>query len=407
MDRNRKSQFLDVKFPDDFFWGTATASHQIEGNNTNNDWWDGEKKGLPRSGQACDSYNRYEEDFNLAKKMHNNAHRFSIEWSRIEPKEGKFDEKEIEHYRKIVYALRLRGLEPFVTLHHFTIPIWLAKKGGWTNKNISRYFERYVKFVAERIGKDVKFWATINEPNVVTSIGYIAGFWPPFRKKDFSGCILSLLNMIKAHKHAYKVLHKYNSHAQVGIDMHIAYYEPGSKMFGFGSSVLADIAKYYSHYWFLDKIKEFQDFLGINYYRHFQVSIMGIHEGRGKISDFEWEIYPRGIYKIAKEAFQRYRKPIYILENGIADADDDQRPDFIKSHLMWLQRAISEGVDIKGYFHWSLLDNYEWAEGFTKRFGLVEVDFNSFKRTVRHSGKVYAKICKNNGFNSKKTIEAD
>jgi len=398
----RESQLSDISFPDGFLWGTATASHQVEGDNFNNDWWDGEQKGLLQhsSGRACDSYNRYEEDFDLAVAMHNNAHRFSIEWARIEPEEGKFNREGVEHYRNVIRALRVRGLEPFVTLYHFTIPTWLAKKGGWTNKNVSRYFERYVEFVAKHLSKEVTFWITINEPSVVTFIGYLAGLWPPFRKKDFLRCILSLWNMVRAHRCAYNVLRKYNSHARVGIAMHVVCYEPERGIFKRpGNSILAAIARYCSNYWFLNRIKAHQDFVGLNYYRHVKVSVLkGIREGKGEQSDFGWEIYPQGIYQVVKEAFRRYEKPIYILENGVADADDDQRPDFIKNHLKWLKKAISDGVDVRGYFHWSLLDNFEWAEGFTKRFGLVEVDFSSFKRTIRPSGKLYGEICKNNGF---------
>jgi len=389
------------KFPDNFLWGTATSSHQVEGDNTNNDWWEAEQKGrLPhKSGKACDSYNRYEEDFDLAKTMGNNAHRFSIEWSRIEPEEEKFSEEAIEHYRKVLQALRARGLEPFVTLHHFTNPIWFAQRGGWTNKKAPEYFERYVEYVALHLGGEARYWVTINEPMIVNHHGYIIGNFPPFHKKDLLGYFVSIKNMARAHRRAYEILHRYNSHAQVGIAQSNNYFQAVSGPLRILNLVILYFSKYFKNFGFLQDIRNSQDFVGINYYRSFKFSIFkGFFQyGEGQRSDFGWEIHPEGIYHVAKEVYKRYKKPIFILENGISDADDDQRPEFIRSHLKWLHKAIKEGADVRGYFHWSLLDNFEWAEGFTQRFGLVEVDFETFERKMRLSGEVYGEICKNNG----------
>jgi len=395
-------------FPEDFFWGTATASHQIEGNNTNNDWWEAEQKGLlpHKSGRACDSYNRYAEDFDLAKSMHNNAHRMSLEWSRIEPEEGKFDQEEIEHYRRVLEALRARGLEPFVTLHHFTNPVWFTARGGWTNKKAPEYFARYVKKMAEDLGDLVSYWITINEPMIVLNGGYIYGDWPPFRKKDFPGFFASLRNMAKAHKEVYSVLHEKGtnlpSSVQVGIAKSVNYFEPAGV--GLARSinyVRFLISRHIKNEWFLDQIKNHQDFVGLNYYNHNKVSLLrGKFQDGKERSDFGWEIYPEGIYHVTKETYKRYKKPIYITENGISDADDDQRPDFIKDHVKWLYKAVEEGTDVRGYFYWSLLDNFEWAEGFRQRFGLVEVNFETLERKMRPSGELYGKICRNNGLSS-------
>ncbi len=394
---------MSYKFPKGFLWGTATSSHQIEGDNTNNDWWEAEENGLVphKSGRACDSYNRYEEDFDLAKAMHNNAYRFSIEWSRVEPEVGKFSEEAIEHYRKILQALRARGLEPFVTLHHFANPIWFAKLGGWTNKKAPEYFARYARKIAEELGEMANYWVTINEPIIVVLHGYLKGFWPPFNKKNILGWFGALANMAEAHKRAYRMLHNGNPNARVGSSQAINWYTPAhSGLVGALESLVIPPAKFFKDRWFLGKTIEYHDFIGIQYYSRYKVSFThgSSHDEREERSDFGWEIYPRGIYQVVREIYKRYKKPIYITENGISDADDDQRPAFIKDHLGWLHQAIEEGADVRGYFYWSLLDNFEWAEGFTQKFGLVEVDFATFERKMRPSGKLYSEICRNSGF---------
>jgi len=392
---------MSNKFPQNFFWGTGTSSHQIEGDNTKNDWWEAEVNGrLPhKSGKACDSYNRYEEDFDRAIAMGNNAHRFSIEWSRVEPEEGKFSEEAIEHYRKVIQALRARGLEPFVTLHHFTNPIWFACKGGWTNKKAPEYFARYVEYVASRLGSEVKYWITINEPAIVISKGYLKGAWPPFLKMNIFGWFEALDNMAKAHKLAYKILHNKNPHLSIGSSHSINWYTPAhSGILGMMESIIIPPVKFFKDRWFLSKTVSYNDFVGIQYYSRYKFSFLRgfFHDEKEERSDFGWEIYPEGLYHVVSEVYKKYKKPIYITENGISDADDDQRPEFIKNHLKWLHKAIEEGADVRGYFYWSLLDNFEWAEGFTQRFGLVEVDFNTFERKMRGSGEVYGKICRDN-----------
>jgi len=393
---------MPISFPKSFLWGTATSSHQIEGDNTKNDWWDAEQKGaLPyKSGKACDSYNRYEEDFDLAKAIHGNAHRFSIEWSRVEPQEGEFSEEAIEHYRKVLQVLRTRGLEPFVTLHHFTNPLWFANKGGWRNKKAPEYFERYVERIAESMGDLVTYWVTINEPIIVISQGYLKGVWPPFRKRNIFGWFLALDNMSAAHKRAYLLLRKLNPHTQVGSSQAVNRYEPAhAGLLGMFESLVISPAKLFKDRWFLRKIGKDQDFIGIQYYSRYKVSFSRgfFHDEREERSDMGWEIYPEGIYHVVRDIYKKYKKPIFITENGISDADDDQRPEFIKNHLKWLRKAIEEGADVRGYFYWSLLDNFEWAEGFTQRFGLVEVNFETLERTMRPSGKLYGEICKTNG----------
>lgn len=394
-----KIRHMRYTFPKNFLWGAATSAHQIEGNNKNNDWWAAEQSGLlpHKSATACDSYHRYEEDFDLAKGMSNNAHRLSIEWSRIEPREGEFNQKEIDHYKKVIAALKERGLEPFVTLHHFTNPTWFARAGGWTWDKAPERFGRYAQHVARHLGPDVRFWITINEPLVVNSAAYLSGRWPPFFTRAFIRSLRATRAMVEAHKYAYHAILTERSDAQVGIAKNNNYFESvGSGVRGFLNQAIEKSSTYVKNTWFLDAIANYQDFIGLNYYSHYKIDLGRIYQEGSERSDFDWVIYPEGLYHVLK-SLQKYHKPVYITENGVADEDDDQRPSFIREHLRWTHRAIEEGVDVRGYFYWSLLDNFEWAEGFTKRFGLVAVDFETFERTPRESYGVYKEICQNNG----------
>ena len=393
-----------LKFPKNFYWGAAASAHQVEGGNVN-DWSEWEKENAKQltkkarsywqewqqekfpemfesknyiSGQACDHYHLYEKDFDIAKSLGHNTHRFSIEWSRIEPKEGRIDQKEIEHYRQVLLALKKRGLEPFVTLYHWPLPLWLSKKGGWLNPKTPYYFDRYVKIISENLFDLVKFWITINEPNVYTSNSFLKGNWPPQKKNIFQ--YQKVINqLIKAHKLAYKSLHLIDLDCQVGISKNNIYFKNNP------------LVSYFWNNYFLNKIKEKQDFIGFNYYFHHQF----FKKRDGPVSDLGWQIYPKGIYYVLKD-LEKYNKPIYITENGLADTQDKKRAKFIKEHLSWIHKAIKEGVNVGGYFYWSLLDNFEWDKGFWPRFGLVEVDYKTMERKIRPSAKIYAKICKSN-----------
>lgn len=355
------------KFPKNFFWGTATSAYQVEGG-IKNDWSMVGKK--YDAGKACDHYNRFEQDFDLAKKMNNNAHRFSIEWARIEPEQGKFSQKGIEHYRKVIQALRQRGLEPFVTLYHWTLPVWFVKKGGWLNKDAPKYFERFVEKVVSEYKNLVKFWITLNEPWIYAPRSFLIGTYPPFARNIFK-TIKVIKILIAIHNETYQVIHKISPNSQVGIASNNVFF----------SGVLV-LINYYRNIYFLDKIKNHQDFIGLNYYTHQTL--------------FKREnYYPEGIYYVLKD-LKKYNKPIYITENGIATKDDKKREKFIIDHLKWVHKAIQEGIDVRGYFHWALMDNFEWAWGFKPRFGLIEIDYKTLKRTLRPSSKIYTQICKNN-----------
>ncbi|MFH1175195.1 MAG: glycoside hydrolase family 1 protein [bacterium] len=449
-----KTEKQNQTFPENFFWGAATSSHQVEGDNFN-DWseWENsqerrrqlEKSGMIKkyglenfiSGVACDHYNRYEEDFDIAEKLGHNAHRFSIEWSRVEPEEGKFNQEEIEHYKKAVKVLRERGMEPFITLWHFTLPIWLAEKGGWLCEKSPFYFARYAEKVVSQLGDDVKFWITINEPVVYSMMTYLSGQWPS-QKKSVKKYLKALKNLAQAHIEAYKKIHglrrggvffssplggatiplslpldkgEVGGGIQVGIAKNNTYFSRRFWWCPFEWGI-AKFLKYFKNDWFLEQIKDYQDFIGLNYYREVMIDpfviippfLKGDKGGfssnfspleRGVLNDMLWRICPEGIYHCLKD-LKKYEKPIFITENGIPDSKDEKRAKFIEDHIFWAGKAIQEGIDLRGYFYWSLLDNFEWAHGFWPKFGLVEIDYNTLERKIRPSAWRYKEIIEKN-----------
>lgn len=381
-------------FPTDFLWGTATSSHQIEGGNLN-DWtiWEpGHTADGSISGLACDSYHRFKEDIALAKKLHNNAYRLSIEWSRIEPQPNQFNSKALAQYQSMINECHRQGLEPFITIYHFTLPIWFSESGGWENPASPQIFNNYVLYLSQNL-KRVKFWCTINEPGLYAWNAYGVGVWPPQRHGLFAWW-RALNNLLKAHRLAYSSLHLTNKKCQVGIANNSQAIDPINQ--NWLNRRLSSAVGYLINDHFFKKTAGCHDYLGINYYFH---RTIGFGLKNGSISwrnDLGWEIYPQGLYQVLMAA-KDYKLPIYILENGLADAQDSHRKRFINEHLIMIHKAIEAGCPIKGYFHWSLIDNFEWKWGFTPRFGLYEIDYQSLDRRPRPSSRSYAKICKNNG----------
>lgn len=417
---------MKISFPKNFFWGAATSSHQVEGGNTNN-WSKWEKQNAERlakkarvnwqkaqldnfpemlnpdnyiSGRACDHYNLFDNDFNIAKSLNHNAHRFSIEWSRIEPEEGKYNEKEIEHYKHVIASLRKLKIEPFITLWHWTMPIWFSKKGGFEKKENFKYFERFAKIMAENFKDEIKFWITLNEPEIYSVNSYLTGIWPPQRKNPLS-FLKTFTNLAKVHKTVYQIIKDVNPNALIGIAKNNVYYSTESGI----NKCVRFFADWFWNFYFLNKIKKCQDFIGLNYYFHHRINY-GFSpkanpptvDNNKKNSDLDWELYPEGIYHLLIN-LKKYNKPIYITENGLADAQDLNRKWFIKENLKYVHKAIQEGTDVRGYFYWSLLDNFEWDKGFWPRFGLIEIDYKTLERKIRPSAEIYAEICHNNGFN--------
>ncbi|MDP1884337.1 MAG: glycoside hydrolase family 1 protein [Candidatus Moranbacteria bacterium] len=421
---------MNNKFPKGFLWGAATSAHQVEGS-TQNDWTQWEKDNAERiamgaqdkwekwqqekfpemftaenyiSGNACDHYNRFEEDFDLAKSGGHNAHRFSIEWSRIEPEEGIFDEKEIEHYRKVLVALRERGLEPFVTMWHWTNPVWIGEIGAWENNDTAKYFLRYAERICNEYKDLVKFWMPFNEPGSEVSLGYLFGNQPPGRKSKL-GANAAFKNLMQAQKDTYKLVKSVSSDFQVGCSHFMFDIKPYNNLPW--NIVAAKLMDYFANYRFFKAFNGSCDFFGIQYYQPFHVNFklggtfFGLFENKKiikKQSDLGWQIFPEGIYNVLKKAAKN-GKPIYITENGLADSTDRYRAEFIKEHLKYVQKAIADGVDIRGYFHWSLMDNFEFVEmrGFWPRFGLIEIDYKTLERKPRPSFYAYKEIIERNG----------
>lgn len=402
-------------FPDGFLWGTATSAHQVEGDNIYNDWYYAETHNMlsVKSGKACRHYDLYEQDFDLIKSMHNNAHRLSIEWSRLEPEEGRWNEKEIEHYRQVFQALKKRNIKIMLTLHHFTVPLWFYMKGGFEKTRNIRYFLRFVKKVAEEYGDMIDFWITINEPGVYIYQGWEIGVWPPFKKNKFlAGRVY--LNLALAHRKAYKIIHrtvarKFDILPQVGIAQNMLSFATYRKHGLIDQLAVWTSTKSTNHGFYILTGKSTHDFIGINYYFRIRLKRKkgtlkieqdDVSSQEREVSDMGWEIYPHGLFDVLMD-MRDYEKPVYITENGIATENDDKRQRFIISHLNEIYYAVKGGVDVKGYFHWSLLDNFEWHHGFKQRFGLVSVDFRTFKRKIKKSGIIYGEIAKRNGIDHK------
>jgi len=403
---------------DPFFFGAATSSHQVEGG-TQNDWTEWERANAERlvrnaerrhaanpweahllarhftplkienyvSGAAADHYHRFREDFDIAQSLGHNAHRFSLEWSRIEPEEGRFDEREIEHYRAVIGALRERGMEPFVTLWHFTLPVWMAAKGGTLAKDFPECLARYAAVVARAFKNDVRFWMTVNEPEIYSSKAHYKGDWPP-QGRSFFAMLESGRQCARAHIAAYRAIKKENPAARVGAATDLIYFDAQR---GFVSHFLKFIAERLWNTYFLRRAYRRMDFIGINYYFHNQIHNWFDKNQNEWLSDFGWEIYPEGLYHVVR-AIGKYGLPIYITENGVADASDRHRERFLREHLHWLRKAVDEGADVRGYFHWSLLDNFEWDSGFWPCFGLVEVDYKTQARKIRPSALAYKEL---------------
>ena len=381
-----------------FLWGASTSAHQVEGNNAHNDWWEWEKKtsGVDKSGKATDHYNRYKEDFALAEQLGHNAHRLSVEWSRIEHAPGKYNKNAIEHYRAVLEELKRRNMQTFVTLHHFTNPLWLTKEGGWLNGQTPERFAQYARYVVQHLGDLVDFWITINEPMVYATQSFWRGKWPP-QHASVKDTLSVVGKMAKAHRLAYRAIHSVKPDARVGIAKSLVAYLPEQRLH-LDDQVTTRLQDWwYNHRFFSMTGLATHDFIGVNYYfaaKHhvtlFPPRIRDI-EWDGPKSDMGWPIRPDGFTHVLLH-MKKYKKPIYITENGLADSSDTQRAEFIRSHLRAVEEAQAAGVDVRGYLHWSLLDNFEWAEGFTPRFGLIEVDYETLERKIRPSAYVYKAI---------------
>jgi beta-glucosidase len=409
--------------PPGFSWGTATSAHQIEGG-TNNDWTrfealPGKIANGDRSAAASDHWNRMASDVALMKSIGANAYRFSVEWSRLEPVEGTWNEEAFLKYKELLSLLKDAGIRPMVTLLHFTLPIWIADRGGVTAPDFPERFGRFSGEVARRFGKDVDLWCTINEPNVVLYLGYLTGDFPP-EHQDPALAVKSFAGMLRAHARAAAAIRANDREAQIGVAMNLVHFEPASR-WNLVDWTLARAATQAYDWAFGDSIHAGRirmampglprmdeplpellgttDYFGVNYYTRQLVSLsLGapgfVRSGPGKLptSDMGDEMYPEGLLGVLRGASRRYGLPIYITENGMADAKDDRRAAHLRGHVLAVEKAMSEGIPVRGFFYWSLMDNFEWKKGYGMRFGLFRTDFATQERTPTSGAEVFARL---------------
>jgi len=421
----------DMYFPKNFLWGTATAAHQVEGFNTNNNWYRWEhsfdQNGKSRihnsdkSGEAADHWNVYKQDINLMKNIGANAYRFSVEWSKIMPTINKINQDAIDHYREVCIALIDSGLVPVVTLHHFTHPLWFEDMGGFEKEENIKYFLEFSELIFNELSDVVQYWCTINEPAVYVSQGYFNGVFPPGKKDPLiAGEVMK--NLLYAHTDVYHLLKslKNGDKSQIGLVKNITQFDPLRRwhvLDWYFSEILNDIFtnstidlllngefRFYLpgmadlSYKNTKAIKAL-DFIGLNYYSRWHVKghlnpnePFTFEKRKQDIqTDMPYSIYPEGFYK-ALNTVSKLEMPIIVTENGIADDKDDRRKLFINRYLYALFQAMQDGLVVNGYFYWSLMDNFEWAEGYSMKFGLYEVDFSSQDRKLRDGSQAYKEI---------------
>jgi len=422
-------------FPADFKWCVATAGHQVEGDNVNSDWWaweqlPGKIRNGDKSGKAAHHMERMEEDVRWMKQLGVTMYRFSIEWSRIEPKQGQFDEAAIAYYRRELDLLKKNGITPFVTLHHFVQPKWFTDMGGWNRDDAPEIFMHYVTKVEAAFGPDIGDWVTFNEPTVLLIGGFVIGVMPP--GEHLGNVWMATVHLLQAHAKAYHYLHaQADSRGQkirVGMANHIRPLVSGYWIFNKGveyadrltnwslplavkTGELEGIKKIWGFIPWPAKIKidglsGTQDFLGINYYtrEYIKLNLIPPFLHRDPLPGLigtdllNWGIDPEGFYYVLQKAHENFPEvPFMITENGINDPPDRYRADFVRAHLAQLHRAMTTlPHQVLGYCHWTLMDNFEWIEGFTPRFGILEVDYKTGDRKMRPSGKVIEKIFKSN-----------
>ena len=417
-------------FPRGFLWGTATAAHQVEGNNTNNNWWAWEQQpghilNGHKSGLACDWWGgRWKDDMDRAAETGQNAHRFSIEWSRIQPAPDRWDENALDRYLGMLRGMHERGLMPMLTLHHFSNPIWLEEQGGWENDDTPAKFAIFVRKAVEALKEYVSYWVTINEPNVYAYSAYSAGTFPP-GVKNINTAFHVMANLTRGHAMAYQIIHQLQPEARVGLSMNYRSFFPATAnpldkfVARTQSSIFNDLIPSAARDGKLRlplrtvRVPEAigtQDFLGVNYYSRDQVSF-DITRGTelfGRLyypdgADLSATGFianePEGFFEALKWGLQ-FNIPMLVTENGVEDQSDQMRPRYIAKHIQQMWRAVNFNWPVRGYFHWSLVDNFEWERGWTQRFGLWGLDVETQTRTRRRSVDLYAEICKENGLSN-------
>jgi beta-glucosidase len=426
-------QNSSAKAAENFLWGAASAAFQVEGSPEDSDWreWtriSGKVAKNHNGEKATDFWNRYEEDFKIAKELGLNSYRLSIAWERIFPSKSKVNPSAILKYKKIILKMREYDLEPVITLHHFVLPIWLVKTGGLLSPDFVNEFSSYAEILTKEFSPppyNVKHWITFNEPNVLVNNGYLEGIWPPGEKGQIKNAVLATAQIIRAHVSAVNYMKGINPLLQVSIAHHWRIFEAKNKWNPldwiaakitdkvWNDQIVNSMMTGKLNVWMPGggRIKENLklnqtpglDYLGINYYGRALMSVslkapfVIASQGDLPKSDLDWEIYPEGLGMAARQSYERFKLPVMITENGVADQKDLIRAKFIKDHIASLKDAQKSGVAILGYYYWSLTDNFEWALGYDPRFGLVEIDYeNKASRKLRPSAEVYKNLIKNN-----------
>ena len=383
-----------LSFPSGFRWGASTSAHQIEGGNTNNDWWRLEHSGTPAitevSGDACDSYHRWPEDLDLVASIGLNTYRFSLEWSRIEPARGEFSRAALDHYRRVIDGCRDRGLSVALTLHHFTLPGWLADSGSWLAPDSVELFERYCETVLPLCGDGVDSVCTINEPNIVAAQSDMGQARPAVGlPAPHQGVADALL---EAHD---RVRHMIRANADVAVGWSVANQAVAADE---GCELQAEAYRYDREDQFLELARD-DDYIGVQAYTRTLVGPHGAYDGASDAPRTltNWEYYPDALADAVRHAWSfTEHTPILVTENGIATDDDTRRIAYTQGALAGLHGCITDGVDVRGYLHWSLFDNFEWFLGYRPTFGLVAVDRSTFVRTPKPSAYWLGSIARAN-----------
>ncbi len=410
---------MESKFPKDFLWGAATASHQIEGGLTNNwsKWEEENAQRLSKDGQrptlsslvesfsnpenyrsnskySPESFKYWKEDLKVIKELNLKAYRLSIEWSRIQPRKGFFDKDAIKYYKEYLSEIKQNNIKIILTCWHWTIPLWIEEEGGLLSKEIHIYFKEYVQYLVDELSDFVDYWITINEPESFAN-SYLTGKWPPQRKNIILFYKVYQRILPKMHIDAYKIIKKKNKDNKVSLSKSISFYEP-YKGLTWNRALVWFTSKFINTST-LDKVIEYVDYLGINFYFYNKVDISGLKNDNDKVSDLGWWLKPDKLYNVIKLVNDRYHLPILITENGLADSRDIYRKWWIGESVKAMNNAINDGCNVFGYLHWSLLDNFEWDKGYWPKFGLVSIDPKTKERRIKKSGRYYSKIIKENG----------
>jgi len=384
------------RFPDGFRWSTATAAHQIEGGNTNNDWWtfehDPDSFAAESSGDACDSYHRWREDADLVASMGLDDYRFSIEWSRIEPAPGEFSMAALDHYARVCEGLSERGVSPVVTFHHFTTPRWLTDQGGWEKPETAERFATFVERAAARLDGLMTRACTINEPNIVALMGWGYGVFPPGQRAGTATVRKVSEIFADAHRQAVDAVRSASPGTPVGLTLSMTEFvavEGGEERMADQRALSEDL--------FLDATGG-DDFLGVQTYSRTRIGpdgMVGAEEGVPTLI-MGYELWPQALEATLRRAWDHTggKVPLLVTENGIGTDDDAQRITYLHDALAGVLRAIADGIDVRGYTCWSLLDNFEWCLGYAPRFGLVEVDRTTFQRTSKASARWFAEVAR-------------